>query len=246
MKYLTLLMCFCFLNVYAQNYSTRWQDEILNQDEKKYSDYFEETKILDLSCILLNEEHHEHFIGFIGKDYERLSVHFYTVIKNRNNDVQYYVRGKTKVKDEIKLFLGSMEVLYSKIYAAQDDSVKRGFAIASYQFFELPDYDKSGSFTGIVKLNWSLDKSGKVFYDDLNFDQTDYASNCGFVGVWKEYNSKTELTCNFGEYRIPFATDLDVGVGEFMPAEEYRNNGWEDFFIVTDGGEPDKKWWQEY
>jgi len=246
MKNITVLIFFYALTVFSQNYSREYLNEILNSDEIEFTDYFNETKNFDFSDVWLNEEHQDHYLGFIGKDYQRMYIHFYTIIKNRANNIQYYVRGKTKVKDQIKLFMGSFEILHSKLYITNDNTYKRGFTIASYEFYEVAKLDNSGSFTGVTKFDWYINDSGELCYDNLNYDEEDYSSNFGSVGIWKEYNSDNEFICNFGQYRIPYAIDLDVGVGEFVPAKEYKNNGWEDFFSYSDGGEPDKKWWHEY
>lgn len=55
------------------------------------------------------------------------------------------------------------------------------------------------------------------------------------------------MKCNWGDCRIPDSSDLDIGAGEFVPAEEYIDSGWQ--LLRGDHWEEYSKdclWWQEY
>ena len=53
----------------------------------------------------------EQIIGFIGDDFDRFFIHFDTIIQNRDNKGQYFVRGKTKVKNKENNFMGKFNIL---------------------------------------------------------------------------------------------------------------------------------------
>jgi hypothetical protein len=53
--------------------------------------------------------------------------------------------------------------------------------------------------------------------------------------------------CNWGEFRIPYSDDLDIGVGEFLPNPPYLNYGWENYESVWGDYEKELKkeeWWK--
>jgi hypothetical protein len=87
---IVFLFLFC-LTLYPQNYSAEWVDQFLNFNEKEFSDFYNETKEFDFSELWMNEEHQEHFIGFIGEGYERIYLHIDLVVKNKNSNTSYYV-----------------------------------------------------------------------------------------------------------------------------------------------------------
>jgi hypothetical protein len=59
------------------------------------------------------------------------------------------------------------------------------------------------------------------------------------------------MICNWGDYRIPNAGKLDIGVGEFNPDAKYNAHGWCDYireFKDADEMErykndPKRFWW---
>jgi hypothetical protein len=44
-----------------------------------------------------------------------------------------------------------------------------------------------------------------------------------------EYGNPKLKICNWGEFRIPFSGDLDIGAGEFSPNPKYFSKGWADY-----------------
>ena len=55
-------------------------------------------------------------LGFIGDDYQRLFIHFISVIQNPTNPYEYLVYGKTMVKENICPFQGTITVRQARIY----------------------------------------------------------------------------------------------------------------------------------
>ena len=101
----------------------------------------------------------------------------------------------------------------------------QGVIIGEYSLKENKDQPHSGEFIGIMSLMWFIDKNGVLCYDNID-NYSDSYRNYQYIGIWKDYSSKNDKTCNWGEYRIPFSGDLDIGAGEFSPNEKYYEKGW--------------------
>jgi hypothetical protein len=107
---------------------------------------------------------------------------------------------------------------------------KQGILIGKYEFEENPIQDHTGRFQGILTLNWYLDKFGIIHYDNIEWHSDNYRNN-QYIGTWTGFNSNEVKCCNWGECRIPFSEDLDIGAGEFSPNPKYFDKGWKDFKI---------------
>lgn len=79
-----------------------------------------------------------------------------------------------------------------------------------------------------MTLWWYLDKNDSIQYDNLE-NQSDRFKNNQYVGSWTEYGKLSGKVCNWGEYRIPFSGDLDIGAGEFSVNPKYYEVGWTEF-----------------
>ena len=75
-----------------------------------------------------------------------------------------------------------------------------------------------------MALWWYVDKYGILHYDDLETFSDSYANN-QYAGTWKSYFSNLKMTCNWGEWRIPFSKDLDIGVAGFSANQKYKEKG---------------------
>lgn len=232
-----------FSQLNAQNYSNEWVDLYLNFNEKEFTDYYNKVSELDFSNLWLNEKYQEKFIGFIGSNYQRIHIHLDSIRNDKKNRYIYHVEGQSKVKNNRTPFTGTIKIVHSKIFEPAYDNMKRGFIIASYEFKEVPSGTHYGNFLGVTSLKWYINDKGELCYDNLDIENDNYYSNCEFVGVWKNEIDNTELICNFGQYRIPYAMDLDVGVENFYPAKEFIENGWNDYMEGTNEGKQNMKWW---
>jgi hypothetical protein len=133
----------------------------------------------------------------------------------------------------------------------QDEDVIKRFHISTcyckYQLFEDQKQEGSGIFSGILKTRFYLDGKS-VHYDDLDAESDEFCNN-QFVGNWESNESKKVKKCNWGDRRIPYSNDLDIGVAEFSPNERYLNNGWLNFYKAYTLQEldakknEDYKWW---
>ncbi|MBI1184290.1 hypothetical protein GC194_08455 [bacterium] len=165
-------------------------------------------------------------LGYIGDSYQRFYIHFISAIKNPNNKLQYFIYGKTKVKENVCTFQGTITIIESRTYDETDfPDIKQGYVKGSYEFFEDSDQSGTGVFKGTFQSEFYIDKSGVIAYDALMFGADGYKNN-QFEGTWISYLSGKSKKCNWGEYRIPDSYELDRGAGEFFPNPTYSDFGW--------------------
>lgn len=205
-------------------------------------------------------------LGFIGDNYQRINIKYHAVIKNGENPNKYYVYGKSRVKSNICIFMGEIELihirkisdpekqqLYEEAKRQNDEEAIRRFSmqeyilLAKYQLFEDHNQKGTGTFKGILKTNFYVNDD-MILYNNLEIESDNYSNNqC--VGTWTSYMSSIAKRCNWGEYRIPYSGDLDIGAGEFSPNTKYLNNGWENYYNAYFNNdsearkEEEEKWW---
>jgi len=186
----------------------------------------------DFSSLLMPKSE---FLGFIGNDYQRLFIHFYSISQDKRNPALYYVKGSSEAKGIVCGFEGTITVrsivTFRKMHWGVDDKYKdkgvqaEGVFSASYELREDRAQKHAGVFAGQMKLDWFADRDGTLRYDDMRIDADDYSNN-QYTGTWMAYSSDKSKTANWGEYRIPNSGDLGAGIGEFSPNPKYCSHGW--------------------
>lgn len=178
------------------------------------------------------------FLGFIEPNFQRLKIKFESVKRDPKHPERYLVEGSSDVKGNGCKFKG--DIHFDRVEIAEainfgvDDQYKNAGIQKEGQFFgkyevrETPKMKTCGIFKGQVTLGWYIDKDGKIRYDDLSAHSDGYKNN-QYRGSWTAYGSKRPKIANWGEYRIPSSTGLDIGAGEFWPDPKYLKNGWDDF-----------------
>jgi hypothetical protein len=233
------------------------------------TNFFDQIKNYNLSTVLtadsfLAEDREDskdkitraEILGFIGDDYQRFFIHFVSVIPNPTNPYEYLVYGKTKVKETVCSFQGTITVRQSRIYKSGDiPNYKQGFANCDVILYEDKKEPSTGFIKGKLKIEFVIDNKGQFRYDALMF-VADGFSNNQFVGKWTSYKISVSKKCNWGDYRIPECGDLDIGAGEFSVNEKYVKNGWLTYMLEnkmpngaivtpTSGNKTERKsWWQ--
>lgn len=237
-------------------------NDILNGEKINEENEIENLINNDFS-ILWTKTENEFIYGIIGNDYLRIRLNFLSVIKNENNPKEYFVYGKSNVKENICEFQGKITIL--KIQRTErtqfgvDNEFKnrgiktQGLLIAKYEFFENKNQKHTGIFSGELKSKWFLDKNNLIQYDNVNLNSDAYFNN-SFVGIWKMHGSETEKICNWADYRVPnINCNFDVGAGEFNVNQIYVKNGWLDIAlknrmpngaIIENKSKQTKNWWE--
>jgi len=235
-------------------------------------DFFAQVKNYDLSMVMAADsiftgvkmhENRGEILGFIGDNYQRLHIHFISIIQNPLDPYEYLAYGKTKVKENISSFLGTMKVTKSKLYKEIEamnnfdnyEQYKQGYAELKVNLYEDSKQNSTGFFSGKLTIDFVIDKKGVLKYDALMFEADGFFNN-QFIGTWTSYKTKSTKKCNWGEYRIPESGDLDVGAAEFYVNDKYVKNGWESYkFLyntyidietseIKKARQKEKQWWK--
>lgn len=193
-------------------------------------------------------------IGFIGENYQRFYIHFISIIQNQKNPYEYFVYGKTKVKETIRPFQGTILVKKASIKKSNEfPNYKQGFAKCEVNLFEDKKFSSTGFINGVITIGYVIDSKNDFRYNALQFHSDNFSNNT-FIGTWTSYKTNISKKCNFGDYRILESGDLDIGAGEFSPNPKYFDNGWK-YYILSLFGETEidteigknedkKKWWK--
>lgn len=181
------------------------------------------------------------FLGFIDTTYRRIKIYFTSVAKNSSDASTYDVKGISIVNNTKCNFNGNIKFnqirKYKDLHFGVDAYLENagikaeGLIIADYEFKEDSTQKNSGIFKGIITFYWYMDKFGILHYDDIDLHSSDRYYNNQYVGTWKEYGKTNYKVCNWGEWRIPFAGNLDIGAAEFSPNPIYKDRGWKDLVI---------------
>lgn len=228
----------------------------------KDMDYYQSIARYDLSRLwqadsVFDQDEEKNFafpepLGFIGSNYQRFYIHYTSVKKNPQNPYEYLVAGKTRVKNTILPFKGSITVKKARLYKMSDNPLyKEGTLYAEVRLYEDSTAAASGSFQGTLTTDFSIDKKGRIYYNTINSEADSYSNNqC--TATWKSYRTGITKKCNWGDFRIPESEALDHGAGAFTVDEKYIHSGWESFVrsYSADGdstatAEEDRKWWKD-
>ncbi|WP_321290151.1 hypothetical protein [uncultured Sunxiuqinia sp.] len=212
--------------------------QVLGQNNDKI-DFTTEIKGFDISNLLtlseFNIEASDEIVGrpeplgYIGENYLRFRIHFISVIQNPKNSMEYFVYGKSKVKNNICDFQGILTVEKAMLFAESEfPTFKQGLFNGKYEFFENPNQKGTGVFKGRFHTFFYIDTDGKIKYDALMFVADGFENN-QFEGTWTSYNSGNPKKCNWGDFRIPDSGNFDSGAGEFGPNSKYAEFGWESY-----------------
>lgn len=180
-------------------------------------------------------------LGYIGDDFQRFQIHFISVNKSPDNPLEYWVVGKTRVKDYICSFEGSLFIYYAETDVDTELvglDITLGVLIGEYFFSENPKQKGSGTLKGSFRSHFYIDVEGELKYDAIMFVADGFYNN-QFEGKWTSYRTGESKKCNWGDYRIPDSKDLDWGVCEFAPSEHYVQNGWANYNLAW-GFDPSK------
>ena len=230
LRYITIIFSTFFLlgKTFAQDTTT--------------TNFLDQIKTCDLSVVLTADsiltEYREggkdtykraEILGFIGDEYQRFFIHFVSVIQNSTIPYEYLVYGKTKVKETIRSFQGTITIRESRISTSDDiPTYKQGFAVCDVILYEDKKHSSTGFIKGKLKSKFVIDNKGHFRYDGLMFVGDGFSNN-QFVGSWTSYKTNAIKKCHWGEYRIPYSGDLDIGAGEFSVDDKYLKYGWANY-----------------
>ena len=230
-------------------------------------DFYSKIKVYNLSKVLMADSvwggvgdnnmemiKRDEMLGFIGDNYQRFYIHFISMVKDLTNPYLYVVSGKTRVKNKICSFKGTVIIKQARLYKVGDCvGCKQGFANCEVILNEDKNQEASGVIKGKLKCNFCIDKKRGFIYDAVNY-VSDGFSNNQFVGTWTSYKINKSKKCNWGDFRMPDCGDLDIGVGDVSINDKYVKNGWENYKIAYNDSNKSEakraqqieaeKWWK--
>lgn len=210
--------------------------------EATTSDFLIQIKNYDLSTILTADSiiiedgtekiRRAEILGFIGDTYQRIQIHFTSIIQNPSNRYEYFACGKTKVRETVCMFQGTIKITNARLYdTAEVPEYRQGFVECDVNLYEDSKQQSTGFFAGKLKTYFLIDDKGVFRYDAITLWYDGFCNN-QFVGTWTSYKTNATKTCNWGDYRIPESGDLDGGAGEFTVTGRFVKNGWESYVFL--------------
>lgn len=254
------LVVFVGLNASAQTESELFKKANLKNEYLTQTELRNQFLQYDFSK-LWTQTDNQFVYGFIGNDYQRIRIKIISAIKNKALPNTYDVYGKSMVKNNVEEFRGTIKILSIKKFKntsnGVDDELKNEgikgqyMIVGDYLFSESADKEHSGIFKGVFRTDFYVDKTNKIFYDDIDMNADGYINN-EFVGIWSPYKNGTAKRCNWGDYRIPNSGNFDIGAGEFSPDDKYLKYGWQSLRDIGQPGIKGKnakaieaaKWWK--
>lgn len=225
--------------------SRRFFNESLNHTSIEKEELLPKFSNYDFSPLWLRDDNM--ILGFIGENYQRMKIKYLSIIRNTENANKYYVYGKTMVNSNVCQFIGEIEItnirkvndveqhlLLEEAKKQHDEDAIKVFStqkyilLGEYKYFEDSNGSGTGIFKGVVRSSFIMN-SKKVVYDDWEFESDSFSNN-QHVGTWTSYKNSMAKQCNWGDCRIPYSGDLDVGAAEFSPNEKYLKFGWDSFY----------------
>ena len=160
--------------------------------------------------------------GILGLDYKYLTMKFNNIVKK--DSVTYFIQGKSKVGKNICDFEGEIILKYAHKSKHTDlPNITQGSLAGIYELRENAKQKYSGIFKGTFESFFLIDSLNNIHKDQL-FEYADIYYNNSFVGTWEGYKDKNIKKCIWGDERLPFTFDYDIGDGEMIINEKYLKN----------------------
>ena len=175
-------------------------------------------------------------LGFIGADYQRFYLHYTSVQPVAGTPGTYRVVGKTRVKNNVCPFTGTLTVVKATRYtapSAEYPQFREGELTCRVALDEDRRQPGSGALRGTMTTYFYLDKQGQPRYNTL--ETMDGFSNNECVATWTSYATGQSKPCHWGDFRIPQAGPLDTGAGEFSVSPAYLSHGWQTYMAGLEG-----------
>lgn len=164
--------------------------------------------------------------GVLGNDYQRIQISFTPGIK-QDTSLLFQINGNTKTQKASCNFTGYIKI-QKIVTVTEANSPTYSLMIGEYIFREDPKQAGSGIFKGTCCYYILIDdKNKKITLDDEDGVSDGYY-NKTHVGTWESYKRRTIKKCIWGDGRLPYTFNFDIGDGELIVNPVYRQNGWTD------------------
>lgn len=186
------------------------------------------------------------FNGILGDKYARIEIFIHPEVE-RIDSLTFKVKGKSKVGKNICDFTGEIHVEH--IYnvwerANAPDSPDYYVMVCNYLFKEYETQYGTGFFKGTYGAYCYIDKANKKVCLDIDVEGGEFNKR-NYVGIWQSYKTKTAKRCVWGDYRLPYTFDFDIGGEDMRVNPKYNSPEWEQWESEILNPEEKKRWWED-
>ena len=161
------------------------------------------------------------FLGCIGDEKQKMGIVFLSTIKI--GETEYEVTGKSKVKNNICDFTGTMEVLDLVFEDGNPSQIASIYG--KYHFKEDENQPHSGEFEGEFSIFWS-DNDRTIFSVGNRYGEEIHVD---FNGTWTNYQTSASKFALWGNVENLLPGTINEGQ-EYFRDENYSSLGWGPFF----------------
>ncbi len=178
--------------------------------------------------------------GTLGNDYRRIQIYLSDQI-NRKEALIFEVKGKTRMGDSLYPITGTIKIEKILKYRPKDllgneDAKSENYIMyGHYHFAELPlkgAGEMNGTCCYFVKtvMNYDnhKDELSRKIVLDVDDKQGNYY-NSQYIGIRTDYASGKTEKCLFGDNKIGYSFDFDIGTTEMSINPKYKSKDWENF-----------------
>ena len=170
------------------------------------------------------------FNGILGDKYTRIELFIHPEVE-RIDSLTFKVKGKSKVGKNICDFTGEIQIehIYNIWERANDpDSPNYYVMVCNYLFTEDKAQYGTGFFKGTYGAYCYIDKANKKICLDIDAGGGEL-KNRNYVGIWQSYKTKAVKRCIWGDYRLPYTFDFDIGDEDMRVNPKYNSPEWEEW-----------------
>ena len=170
------------------------------------------------------------FNGILGDKYTRIELFIHPEVE-RIDSLTFKVKGKSKVGKNICDFTGEIQIehIYNIWERANDpDSPNYYVMVCNYLFTEDKAQYGTGFFKGTYGAYCYIDEANKKVCLDIDAGGGEL-NNRNYVGIWQNYKTKALKRCIWGEYRLPYTFDFDIGDEDMRVNPKYNSPEWEEW-----------------
>ena len=186
------------------------------------------------------------FNGILGDKYTLIELFIHPEVE-RIDSLTFKVKGKSKVGKNICDFTGEIQIehIYNIWERANDpDSPNYYVMVCNYLFTEDKAQYGTGFFKGTYGAYCYIDKANKKICLDIDAGGGEL-KNRNYVGIWQSYKTKAVKRCIWGDYRLPYTFDFDIGDEDMRVNPKYNSPEWEEWQSEIVNPEEKKHWWED-
>ena len=160
------------------------------------------------------------FIGVIGDERQKMQLVFLSM--TQINETRYEATGKSKVRDNICDFKGTIEITEIREF----EGFLRPYGV-KYHFEEDKNQSGTGVFEGTFLGSCEENDEG-ILFDIVNC-LSGLRRSYDFNGTWRSYRTGATRSTSWGNHRWLLPGTFNDGQ-EYTRAENYRSIGWGPYF----------------